>query len=172
MIKFALEAPWNTFHKMVKALFESDSEVTISEIYDPDNGVGTYAFDIEVANHEKYLALNKVFPRVKQYGNVTLQVFLYDSTDDSEDGPFAIFSAIFQGNRAVKDIKTVTDQAGSNHYYVRFWPEVIQFYDDDLRDYNGNWSGLAQDIARDVFEDSLGVNFCTASVKENKVEKQ
>ena len=38
---------------------------------------------------------------------------------------------------------------------VCFKPQVVQFFDDDISDFNGNWSGLAQDIAREVFGDGL-----------------
>ena len=31
---------------------------------------------------------------------------------------------------------------GTAHGFVRFQPEVIQFFGDDLYDYDGNWSGL------------------------------
>jgi hypothetical protein len=65
----------------------------------------------------------------------------------------------------VKDIKDVVDFTGTRHGFVRFQPEVIQFFHDDISDYNGNWSGLAQDIAREVFEGEYrGVHFCTAEV--------
>ena len=44
---------------------------------------------------------------------------------------------------------------------------ISQFFDDNLADYHGNWSGLAQDIAEDVFDnDFRGVYFCTADLKE------
>ena len=53
------------------------------------------------------------------------------------------------------------------HTYLLFKPEVIQFFDDDIYDYEGNWTGLAQDIAREVFADETrGIHFCTASVEE------
>ena len=54
---------------------------------------------------------------------------------------------------------------------VRFKPRVVQFFDDDISDFNGNWSGLAQDIAREVFGDGLrSVHFCTAAVNATGVD--
>jgi hypothetical protein len=51
---------------------------------------------------------------------------------------------------------------------VIFQPEVVQFFDDDISDINGNWTGLAEDIARALFtEDRSGMNFCTADIHEN-----
>lgn len=169
MLRFALAAPWETFQKMLVALFANDDEITISDIYEPDVGDETYAIDIGVNNTEKYHALERMLPRIKTYGNVTVQLNVYDSTNDDED-TLEVFKAIFQGNHIVKDFKTAVDPSGVPHYYLRFWPEVVQFFDDDISDYNGNWSGLAQDIAREVFENPNGMNFCTAPVNENDVE--
>ena len=45
--------------------------------------------------------------------------------------------------------------------YVMFKPEVVQYWDDNLGDPHGNISTLAQEIARDVFEDGNGVYFST-----------
>ena len=42
-----------------------------------------------------------------------------------------------------------------------------------ISDFNGNWSGLAQDIAREVFtNDSSGIHFCTAGVNEGTENDQ
>ena len=54
--------------------------------------------------------------------------------------------------------------------FVCFKPQVVQFF--DISDFNGNWSGLAQDIAREIFGDEMrGVHFCTAAVGEANVRK-
>ena len=58
-----------------------------------------------------------------------------------------------------------------NSLNVRFKPRVVQFFDDDISDFNGNWSGLAQDIAREVFGAEMrGVHFCTAAVNATGVD--
>ena len=65
----------------------------------------------------------------------------------------------------------MTDFAGTHLGFVLFKPEVIQFLDDDTSDYYGNWNGLAEDIAREIFvEGYRGVNFCT-EVKQKGVSK-
>ena len=61
----------------------------------------------------------------------------------------------------------VEDFTGTRHGFVRFRPEVVQFFHDDISDYNGNWSGLAQDIAGEIFDQELlGIHFCTADKRE------
>ena len=161
-----MEAPWYTYHKMVKALFERDADIKVGEVYEPDNGSVNYAFDIEVLKHDKFIALDRVMNGVKTFGNVTLGIILYDEENASNADPLSLYKTLFEGNPIVEDIISHTDLTGTDWNYVCFKPEVIQFYDDDLTDCNGNWSGLAEDIAREIFADNYhSVNFCTAAVK-------
>lgn len=168
-IDMKLEAPWNTFRKKLTVLFEPDPDITIGYLEETD-APGHYLLDIQVSGHEKCLALRDVLPKHKYFGkvDVVLNVTEHVEEPDEDEDIVTTFSKIFRGNQLVNDIKDVVDPVGVHHGYVRFWPQVLQFYDDDLRDYEGNWSGLAQDIAREVFEDVDGVNFCTANVNENK----
>ena len=167
MFDLFLSSPWVTYHKMVKALFERDPDITVCDIYEPDDVDADYAFNIEVANHDKSVALDKVMPRIRQYGNVIMRVVVQDTTVNTTVDPAELFETVFKGNNIVKDIKVVKDQAQCDHYFLRFYPEVIQFFNDDLTDYSGNWSGLAEELAYTVFENAYGMNFCTASIKED-----
>ena len=169
MLKFTLEAPWYTFRKKVNALFEQDPDITVGEIIESEDGKVNFLFDIEVRNHEKFLALDRVFPKVKTFGNVTLGIVLYDEENtNGADDRVELYRTIFDGNPIVKDVREAMDQTGTRHGFVRFQPEVVQFFDDDISDFNGNWSGLAQDIAREVFEDEMaGIHFCTAAKNED-----
>ncbi len=168
MVNITLEAPWMTYYKKVVNLFEKDPDIVVGEMEKGDeDDAFDYIFNIEVYNHEKYVALDRVMNTVVEFGNVTLGIDLFDMQNNSENETLDLFKTIFDGNGLVKDIQDVVDPAGYHHGYVRFKPEVIQFFDDDLRDMYGNWSGLAQDIAREVFPDAgPDVNFCTALVNE------
>lgn len=42
-----------------------------------------------------------------------------------------------------------------------FKKEVVQYFTDNLGDYNGYRSTLYENIARDIFGDIVGVFFCT-----------
>lgn len=169
MIQTTLEAPWYTFRKMVNALFERDASIVVGDIYEAKDGEPfDYAFDIEVTDHEKAMALERMMPSIKTFGAVTLAIFIFDEENNELQNGTEVFEKIFKDNPIVKDYKNVTDRAGVLHSFVRFKPEVIQFFDDDMTDYNGNWSGLAEDIAREVFcLTSGGLNFCTAAVEED-----
>lgn len=168
MNKLFLEAPWETWCKELKAIFKYDKDIEVSDIYEPENGMDTdYGVAIMVSNHDKFIALDRLMPRMKVFGNVTLGIDLFDE-HNIEVNIADIFKEVFAGNPIVDSIQTRTDQTGTDWNYVLFKPDVIQFFDDDLTDYNGLWSGLAEDIARDVFEENgRGVCFCTAPVEKS-----
>ena len=163
-----LEAPWYTFRKKLNALFEFDPQVTVGDVRESDIEGVDYILEIEVTNHDKCAALDRALRYEKHFGNVVLRIKLIDKEGESENQDVNLYRTIFSGNPIVKDIRQLTDFAGVVHSYVRFQPEVVQFFDDDISDYNGNWTGLAKDIADSVFEkDHHGVNFCTADLREN-----
>ena len=172
--KLTISAPWYEFQKKVKALFERDPQIIVGDIYEPEGREVDYAFDIEVLNHEKFIALDRVIPGIKEFGNVTLGIVLYDEENiNAVNAGVDLYKTIFSGNPIVKDVRDAVDHTGTHHGFVRFVPEVIQFFNDDISDFNGNWSGLAQDIAREVFtNDSSGIHFCTAGVNEGMENSQ
>lgn len=164
MMHFALEAPWETFKKMVWNLFAQDPEIDVADTLIEGDDDCDYVLNIEVKNHAKFEALDRVMPQYKIFGNVVLKIVLFDVENIGVNPGVALFETIFKGNPILQDVKNVVDAAGASHGYVRFKPEVVQFFDDNLADYSGNWSGLAEDIAREVFEnDSTGMYFCTAA---------
>lgn len=163
-----LSPPWNTYQQEVKALFESDPDIEVGDVNNaPDGSDFQYYFDMTVNNHDKFVAMLAVLPEIVNFGNVDLKINMIDRSSD-ENPYISLYETIFQGNAHLKDIKKVQDFAGTTHAYIRFKPEVIQFYQDDISDYSGNWSGLAQDIARDLFTHTgVTVHFCTADLRED-----
>ena len=172
MESMKIEAPWYEMNKKVKALFEGDPDIEVGDIYtNPEGHSYQYAFDVLVRRHEKFKALEKVLPEVMEFGNVALGIFLMDMENlFDEEHPVSVYAAIFDGNPRIKDIREARDSAGTVHAFVRFKPEVVQFFHDDISDYNGNWSGLAQDIAKEVFMGNPFIHFCTAGVDEKDGE--
>lgn len=174
MMNLTIEAPWYTFQKKVKALFGGDPDIKVGEVIEQEDGRSDYAFCIEVRNYEKFLALDRLLPKIREFGNITLGIMLFNKENaNTEIDRIALYGTLFEGNPIVKDIKNVSDFTGTRHGFIRFKPEVIQFPDDNIDDYSGNWSGLAQDIAREVFDHEMfGIHFCTADVNEaaNAVE--
>ena len=160
----AIIAPWYEYQKQIKALLERDSQITVGEVYEPEGHEVDFAFDIQVRNHEKFTALDDLLPATKEYGNVTLGIEIFDEENTSATDDLAtIYKTLFRDNPIVQDIVVVPGHFGAPQVYILFKPEVIQYYRDDMTDYNGLFSGLAQDIAREVLEDKTGnVHFCTA----------
>ena len=171
MLNVKLETPWYSFQKKVKALFERDTNITVGEIYEVDGEDYQYAFDIEIRKHDVFVAMDRVMPAIKTFGNVKIAIMLFDEENVNGNQDAAVYETVFRNNPIVKEIKDIVDPAGVHHSYVYFRPEVIQFFDDDTSSYNGKWSGLAQDIAREVFDNEFrGVQFCTADVNEAENE--
>lgn len=161
-INLNVSAPWYTFQRKIKALFGQDPDIEVGDVFELNEPVANYGFDIEVKNHDKYIALDRVLPKVRAFGNVKIAIFLYDE-ENCEEQEGDLFRTIFEGNPALSEIICGEDYTGTKHTYVVFRPEVVQFFNDDISDYNGNWSGIMQDIAREVFaDDARGVHFCTA----------
>lgn len=162
-----MQPPWITYANKLKVLLNDDPMIEISGVREVESEDYNYEVVINVSDSDKYVALGKVLHPIIPFGNVKLKVTLRNA--DKEDPYFEIYETIFRGNPHFKDMKIVADQAGGKHAYARFYPEVLQFYNDDLTDYNGNWSGLAHEIAREIFAGSTdaSMNFCTASVQEN-----
>ena len=160
----AIIAPWYEYQKQIKALFEREPQITVGEVYEPEGHEVDFAFDIQVRSHEKFTALDGLLPATKEYGNVTLGIEIFDEANiTAADDLAVIYKTLFRDNPIVQDIVVVPDHFGTPQVYILFRPEVIQYYRDELTDYNGLFSGLAQDIAREVFEDETGnVHFCTA----------
>lgn len=157
-----LEAPWDTYRKKLNALFEHDKDIEVCEFERIEDN--NYILDIYAKTHKKAMALEKVLPSCKTFGNMVVEIAIHDEENDKKENLTEVYETLFKGNPIVKDFKNATDPAGYSHGFVRFKPEVIQFFDDNLTDYNGNWNGLAEDIAREVFVRTKGVNFCTAPI--------
>lgn len=172
-INLNLSSPWYTYQRKIHALFRHDPDIEVGEVFETNDPIADYAFDIEVKNHEKYIALDRVLPKVRTFGNVRIAIFLYDEENGEEADAEALFRTIFEGNPVLSEIVSGEDFTGTKHTYVMFTPRVVQFFNDDISDLNGNWSGIMQDIAREVFaNDSRGVHFCTAPFVGNSETKE
>ena len=158
MNKLNLQAPWTTYANEVEKLFEKDPEVAV-EYDDAAKKLMLY-----VDSQEKAEALDSLFPNEVEFGNVkvTVEVIPANITDLTMVN---LFERAFKGNPAVSYIKTV-EAMGFSASYVVFQPEVVQFFNDNLGDINGNETTLYEKIADDVFDGRHeGVFFCTDEVK-------
>lgn len=152
-----LSPPWYSYYNKIKALFEKDPDV---EVYFDDE---SYEVKIFVSNDKKADALAAIFPTKKSIGNIDLRITVYVDHDNNKD-ILDLFSTAFEGNPIVSYITSGSDPLTSNFNYVVFKPDVVQFFNDDLTDVNGNYTSIYADIAKEIFENTNNVYFCTDKI--------
>ena len=154
MEKLNLSSPWVTYVNEMKALFEQDPQITII-YYDED-----YTVKLFVESDAKANALQQLLPETKEFGNVTLKIEVVPANTNAVDPNVALFSAAFEGNPVLEEVRSISSVIGTFNYAV-FKKEVVQFYNDQLDDLHGNKSTLYQEIARDVIGQKEGIFYCT-----------
>ena len=166
---FKLSPPWTTYWRQLEALFNEDPDIEVGQLYDTDDKKEIWIY---VSNEKKFRALNNLLPKYHTFGNVKVKnVIKLKGAADHDD--FQDLKDLFEGNPRVAEIKEAVDFAGVPHLFINFNPEVIQFPNDDTSDYYGLYTGLTEDIAREVFEmEYNGAHFSTAPIrKEENVNK-
>ena len=160
-----LQSPWVTIYNKVVALFGRDEELTIGNL-EADEANSGYFFTIASANSVKLNSLERILKNEFVLGNITLRIkFIYENVQDGITAND--LRNAFAGNNILKDIKTVDTPLANGISYVLFGREVLQFFNDDITDYFGNYNGLAEDIARELFNEVPNVNYCTDIVPAN-----
>lgn len=149
-----LSAPWVKFYREIEALFAQDVEVKVG--YDEEN----MEVKLYVENARKADALTQLMPAEKVFGNVTLKITVIPANKVMSKAD--LINEAFVGNPALAYVWHADTVMGSYDYAV-FEPKVVQFFNDDMSDINGNETTLYENIARDVFDES-GVFFCTNAV--------
>lgn len=161
-MKTNLSAPWiNMYHKIV-ALFGKDPDIKI--VYDEENVV----IKLYVEKQDKAAALKELLPDEYDFGNVILRVDIIPANPANTRAD--LFHAAFENNPVFSYMAAAPDIFSNPINYIVFKNEVVQYFNDDISDVNGNCSTLYQEIAKDVFGEEEGVYFCTdlpESVSEN-----
>lgn len=152
--KPTLSPPWFKYFREIEALFLKDPEVTVSfdEI--------TMTLKLYVNNEDKAEALTRLLPNEKSFGSIVLTINVVPA-NNFEEQKIDLFRKAFDGNKAVSYITTVGGSMLPPINYIVFRNEVVQFFNDNLDDINGNYSTLYQEIAKDIFGSMPGIFFCT-----------
>lgn len=150
-------APWITYYKEVNALFEFDDDVFV--VFDE----GSCVLNIYVEGEAKASAIQYLMPTEKEFGNITLVIRVTPSNKGNymanASNPLSVATDAFRDNGAVV---AVTDISGVFPLvYVIFKKRVVQYFDDNIGDINGNCSTLYETMAKNVFND-VGIKFCTS----------
>ena len=154
-----LAAPWLTFFNEVKALFEQDPEVHV--VFDEEK----YELALYVENPRKADALTQLMPTEKVFGNVKVQIKVVPA--DEAATKLDLIQEAFFGNPALSYVWKAKTPFGDEFDYAVFENRVVQFFNDNIRDINGNKSMLFEDIARDVFGEDVNLCFCTEAIRND-----
>lgn len=161
-----LSPPWIEFYKKIQLLFKEDEQVTVS--FDENK----YILSITVkGNEEKAKALRKLFPTERLFGNIAVRIKIFTTKIKTKKNILLeeILAKAFENNPVVEAIITSSDTLRDDQTYILFKNEVVQFFNDDIYDYNGVCSTLYQDIAKDVLKDFTNVHYCTSTnINENE----
>lgn len=159
MNNFKISAPWVTYAREVEALFSKDPDITVN--YDVEENI----IILKVENADKADALTQILPSEKDFGGVKLQIKVVPANNLTAKS-YILFKRAFDGNPIFSRFEIYDSPYTSNPIgFCVFVPEIVQFWNDNLGDINGNVTTLYQNIADDVFENAHdGIMFNTESI--------
>ena len=149
-----LSAPWHIFAEKMKKLFEGDKDITVTCTDD-----NIHMINVLVDSQDKYEALVKLLPTMKEFSNVKVLIDVVPSNKTKTKRE--LFETLFKDNPVFSTILTKMTPADIEATYVMFKPKVAKYYADNLSDPWGYNNELYADIAREVFDDVDGIMFST-----------
>ena len=151
-----MSAPWDCLYEEIKAFFAEDEEVFV--VYDRDEK----DIRLYVNGGKKAAALELMLKPEYVFGETKVTITVVPDNDAvCTTSGVEMFSEAFEGNDAFVFARKISLFHSNPTYYVVFKPDVVQYYTDDLGDWNGFRSALYEDIAREIFKDIPGVFYCT-----------
>ena len=159
--KKGLTALCTTFYHEVEALFGDDPDIHVE--YDADK----VEITLIVQNADKADALAQILPTEKAFGDVTLKLNVKPIHKPITPKTTLIARA-FQGNPAYSYAISTEWPGYKPIYYIVFANKVVQFFNDNHDDVNGNCTTLYQDIARDVLGTDENIRYCTDVANSSK----
>lgn len=166
MARIKLSSPWDIFYREVNELFKEDPEIRV--VYNEE----TNEIKLYVESSVKATALNDLLPEEMTYGNVTQKITVVPANAFTHN--YVVYNAqkfatAFENNPVLSRIETVGEIFSNPITYVVFINKVVQYFDDDISDINGQCSTLYQEIAKNVFGSIDGIYFCTDNVPYSKM---
>lgn len=158
-----LSPPWYTYHRKIQALFGRDPEIHIREL--AEVSPGKYTYMILVDNESKAEAIKAILINPQILGNIEVKATILGPSEDSvkqnDNIDIVTYETAFRGNPVFSKVVSCSYGRVFEKSFCIFKKQVIQFWNDDLSDYYGNYNGLAEDIAREIFEQNHNIQFCT-----------
>jgi len=156
-----LAPPWVEYFRKIEALFGQDPDIHIGVSDNTQDGDPFITLRID--NQEKYEAISAILPAYRMFGNVQTHVRVIPANESQAPDRRKIFETAFKGNPALKDFIYANTPFAGDVAYIVFDKKVVQYPNDEMQDPNGLKSTLYQDIARDIFDNEIGMFFCTAT---------
>lgn len=154
--KVNLSAPWVTLYREFEALFGSDPDVKLEYIAADGNDP---IIKMYVDGQDKADAIAEIVPDEYDFGGVKVTVVVVPANRATSKE--ALFRTAFEGNPAFSYAVTAEGIFTNPVTYVVFKNKVVQFWNDDLGDVNGNETTLYETIAANMLYNNEGVCFCT-----------
>lgn len=152
-VRLKLSPPWITYVNELQALFDGDPLIAFDEDFDNEAGP---VVTLSCGKGDKVTALMKLLPVEKEFGNVTLRIFI-DGTPSNRafTSMKELFETAFEGNPAFAYATSPVDEGyiWVPMTYVVFKNCVVQFFNDNLNDCHGVVSTLYETIAYDIFKE-------------------
>ena len=158
-----LSPPWYSYQRKVLALFGRDPEVRVRDLYKVDEN--NFTLFIIVRTEVKAQAIRALLPRVVEVGGATITSRIFIPVDDCEvrlerkGTDIQLIKEAFTGNPIFDRVEPGPPGLSSWSFCI-FRKEVIQFWDDDISNFYGLHTTLAETIALDILRD-VNVQFCT-----------
>lgn len=153
-----LSPPWHIYANYIKSIFQKDPEVTI--IVPEETEKSEFVITIKCTNKIKTFAISELLANEIQMGNITVIINCVYTGSTQVD--YNVLNAALSNNPEVSEIVKETSAMMIENTFCVFKKNVIQFFDDNIGDINGNFSGLAEDISRQIFNKETGVFYCTS----------
>jgi len=165
MAKVKLSPPWVIHYQKLAAFFKHDKEIHV--LYDEEEK----HIKLYINNDIKASALGTLLKTEVEFGNVTLTIEIVRPNIRQiplmADTKSSIINA-FDKNDAF-DFMAVAEGIFTNPLiYVVFKPEIVQYWTDDLGDYNGLHTTLFQEIAKEIFVEIPNVCYCTNKIDDTQ----
>ena len=156
--KINLSAPWVTLYRRFEAMFGDDPDIKVEYVAGDGNDP---IIKLYVEGQDKADAITKILPATYEFGGVTVSVVVVPA--NKAESKEALFRCAFEGNPAFSYAVTAEGIFTNPITYVVFKNKVVQFWNDDLSDVNGNETTLYEQIAPVVFDPiaDAGVCYCT-----------
>lgn len=154
----ALSAPWYTFAKTVKYIFEKDPDITVT-FADEVNGVLTIT--VETSSPKKLISIKKIVGSKRSYGNinVVIKYALTSNVITLED-----YKLAFADTGLIDEIIETQDPMGADFVVVN--RDLVQFYNDNIFDYHGNITMTLEEAILSIInmdEQAADIAICTKS---------